>query len=184
MRLMMISALLMLAAGCQPIEPAPSTSDSPAPATPSTAPTVAPTVADPHAPGVLFAIRTAKHSDHDSVEFEFGGTLPPPVTHQYEDEVRFDPSDQLVPLQGKAFLRVVFQGASLDNTAYENDPAKQVKYLGATRIAPGLPMVKELAVAGNFENVLSFGIGLDRKARVSVESSTDPGRITVNLWYS
>jgi hypothetical protein len=177
----MLVGLLFLASACQPL---PGTSDSPS-ATPGDTQTATPTstTKTKHAQGVLVAIRTQKHGDHDSVEFEFGGAQPPPERHRYETEIRFDPSDQPVPLQGKAFLRVVFDGAALDNLAYENDPAKQEKYSGPTRVAPGLPVVKELAVAGNFENVLSFGIGLDRQVRVTVENGGDPARVTVNLWY-
>jgi hypothetical protein len=177
---LMLAGLLFLTAACQPL---PGTTASPAPetTTPGATPTVTTTMK--HAQGVLVAIRTEKHADHDSVEFEFGGTQAPQERHEYESEIRFDPSDQVVPLQGKAFLRVVFQGAALDNLAYELDPAKQEKYQGPTRVAPGLPVVKELAVAGNFENVLSFGIGLDRQVRVTVENQGDPVRVTVNLWY-
>src|SRR5262245_51564483 len=114
----LMALLLMILAACDPVITSPSAEPS---ADASTAKSAEPTKNQPRAAGVLFAIRTAKHSDHDSVEFEFGGPQPPPENHQYEPEIRFDPSDQPVPLQGKAFLRVVFHGAALDNLAYEND---------------------------------------------------------------
>jgi len=175
-----VAVLLALTTACEPLDPI-------------TAPTAPPSATPPasstsdsrlHAQGVLVAIRTTKHTDHDSVEFEFGGTQTPQERHEYENEIRFDPSDQPVPLQGKVFLRVVFHGAALDNLAYENDPAKQEKYAGPTRVAPGLPVLKEFAVSGNFENVLSFGLGLDRQVRVTIENHANPTRVTVNLWYT
>jgi hypothetical protein len=131
--------------------------------------------------GLLVAIRTSKHSDHDSVEFEFGGTTPPAAKHEFVDAVTEDPSDRPVPLQGNAFVWLVFKGATVDTSAYENPPHK---YPGPTRIAPVYPVFKEIALAGSFENVLSFGIGLDRKSRVSVENHTNPSRVTLNFWYS
>ncbi len=181
-RLLTALGLMVLTAACQP---QPSTSDGPTPS-PSSAATLeaSPSPTMVHAQGVLVAIRATHHSDHDSVEFEFGGAQPPDERHQYETEIRFDPSDQVVTLQGNAFLRVVFHGAALDNLTYENDPAKQEKYQGPTRIAPQLQVVKELAVAGNFESVLSFGIGLDHQARVTVDRLNGPPRVTINLWFS
>src|SRR5689334_14748118 len=107
-RLITALSLLALTAACQPL---PSTSDDPTPADSSavTPAASASASASPttkvHAQGVLVAIRTATHSDHDSVTFEFGGTLSPEERHVYEPEIRFDPSDQIVVLQGKDFLR-------------------------------------------------------------------------------
>jgi hypothetical protein len=172
-------AFLFLAAGCEPL---PSTSDDPSPTVTGTT-QASPTVRPPFAQGLLVAIRTSRHADHDSVEFEFGGAQPPQENHRYVDEVRADPSDRPVPLQGNAFLEVVYHGAALDNLPTESDPAKVQRYPGPTRIAPGLPVVKEIAVSGNFENVLSFGIGLDRKTRVSVETGASPARVILNFWY-
>jgi hypothetical protein len=172
-------AFVVLAAGCQPL---PSTSDSPAPAATGTV-VASPSVSPPYPQGLLVAIRTTRYADHDSVEFEFGGAQPPQENHHVVTEVHADPSDQPVPLQGKAFLEVVFQGAALDNMARELDPAKVRKYPGPTRIAPGLPVVKEIAVSGNFENVLSFGVGLDRQTRVSMETGDSPARVILNFWY-
>jgi hypothetical protein len=172
-------AFLFMAAGCQSL---PSTSDGPTPSSTVT-PAASPAASPPFAQGLLVAIRTAQHADHDSVEFEFGGAQAPPESHRFVEGVRADPSDRPVPLQGKAFLEVVCHDAALDNMARETDPAKVQKYPGPTRIAPGLPVVKEIAVSGDFENVLSFGIGLERQTRVTMENGTNPARVVLNFWY-
>ncbi len=87
----------------------------------------------------------------------------------YVDEVRADPSDRLVPLAGHAFLRVVF------------DPAR---YAGRSRVTPNLPLLKEVAAAGQFEAVLSFGVGLDRVAATRVLTLTGPARLVIDFWYA
>src|SRR6266536_663792 len=52
-----------------------------------------------------------------------------------------------------------------------------------TRLTPGLPLLKEVAVAGDFEGVLSFGVGLARPAGLRVQTLTAPARVVIDFWY-
>src|SRR5262249_31038083 len=71
-------------------------------------------------------------------------------------------------------------GGRLDTAPVEPDPAKARRYTGPTRLAPGYPLLKELAGAGDFEAVLSFGLGLASVAGLS--TSTSGATLTLDLW--
>lgn len=132
--------------------------------------------------GLLRAIRTGHHERFDRVVFEFCGTRVPAHRLAYVDEVRRDPSDQPLPLLGQAFLRIVMQGGTTDTAPIAADPATAPRYRGATRLTPSLPLVADLAIAGDFERVLSFGIGLRRPAGLHVTTLSAPPRLVVDFW--
>jgi hypothetical protein len=182
-------------AGPAPAGPTPVAVDpGPAPAPPPMAPPVAPPAPPaPSAPsaarapapaGLLQAIRTGRHPGYDRLVLEFGGTRPPAHQLRYVDRVTRDPSDLPVALRGKAFLYLVFHGATLDTSPRESDPANARRYTGPQRVTPNLPLLKDVAVAGDFEAVLSFGIGLARPAGLRVQTLTAPARLVVDVWYT
>jgi hypothetical protein len=61
------------------------------------------------------------------------------------------------------------------------DPAKARRYTGPERITPDLPLLKEVVIAGNFEAVLSFGVGLAGPARVEVRELSSPARLVIDF---
>jgi hypothetical protein len=121
--------------------------------------------------GTLLDVRAARHSDYDRLVFEFAGRQAP-STHidGYLDRVTEDPSDRPVALAGSAFLRVVFDGARFG--------------AGARRLAPGYPLLRDTVLAGDFEAVLSWGVGLSRPAGVTVTTLAEPARVAVDFWYA
>jgi len=135
-------------------------------------------------PGVLAAISTQRFPDHDRVVFQFHGATPPEVTIRYASRITEDPSDQPVPLVGEAFVAVVFRGARLDTAAVESDPSKVVRYAGPTRLTPRYPVLQELAVSGDFEAVLSFGLGLSAVARLDTSAPAGSGSVILDLWMT
>jgi hypothetical protein len=112
---------------------------------------------------LLRTIRFGRHSGYDRVVFEFAGPIPAYAV-RYVGQIRQDPSDRPVPLEGKAFLSVVMQGGTLDTTPQVDDPAQAQSYEGPRRTQPDLSVVEEIAAAGDFEAVLTFGVGLDNRA--------------------
>jgi hypothetical protein len=114
------------------------------------------------------------------VVFEFTGP-PPAYQVTYVNEVREDPSDRPVALEGDAFLLVVMHGGTLDTTPQVTDPKQARSYAGPRRIRPDLDVVEEIAAAGDFEAVLSFGIGIDERAPFRVLRLSGPGRIVVDV---
>jgi hypothetical protein len=129
---------------------------------------------------LLRVIRSDRHVGYDRIVFEFTGT-PPAYDVRYVDQVRQDPSDRLVQLQGTAFLSVVMPGATLDTTSQVDDPAEAQSYKGPRRLQPDLSAVQEIAVASDFEGVLSFGVGLDHRAAFRVLRLGDPARIVIDV---
>ena len=97
------------------------------------------------------------------------------------DQVRQDPSDRPVQLQGTAFLSVVMQGGTLDTTSQVDDTAEAQSYNGPRRLQPDLSAVQEIAVVGDFEGVLSFGVGLDDRAAFRVLRLSDPARTVIDV---
>jgi len=163
----------------------PSDVDTPAPASASasalaTAPAQAPQ-REPAPAGLFVEMRAASHPGYDRLVFEFGGDKPPPHRIQTVDEVRQDPSDKLIPLRGKRFLVVVFDGAVLDTAQWESDPAKSRRYTGPDRITPDLPLLKEIAISGDFEAVLSFGVGLSGQTEFKVDELSSPSRLVIDF---
>lgn len=173
-------AVLTTTAGCAtpPAEPATSSSkvDTPISAAPSEA-----VPREPAPAGLLVEVRAASHPGYDRLVFEFGGDKPPAHRIQTVDEVRQDPTDKLIPLRGKLFKVVVFDGAVLDTAQWESDPAKTRRYTGPDRLTPDLPLLKEVAIAGDFEAVLSFGVGLAGPVKLDVQELSSPARLVIDF---
>ena len=150
------------------------------PATTRPAPVADPPTVPPVA--LLRAMRTGHHAGYDRVVLEFTGPRVPRHTLAYVDRVTADPSDRPVALRGRAFLLVVLQDATLDTAPRASDPATAPRYTGPRRLTPDHPLLREVALVGDFESVLSLGIGLDRPAGVHVRTLTGPARLVVDVW--
>lgn len=184
----MAMAILAAGTGCQAVPSAPSPVDPAPPTTPAVvssseppAATSVPSGKPPAPAGLLVEMRAASHPGYDRLVIEFGGDRPPPHRIHADDEVRHDPTDRLISLQGKHFQVVVCDGATLDTARWESDPAKARRYTGPERITPDLPLLKEVVIAGDFEAVLSFGVGLAGPARVDVQELSSPARLVIDF---
>lgn len=127
--------------------------------------------------GMLVAIRAARHQDFDRVVFEFAEGLPP-ASVRYVPYLVEDPRGGLLPLRGRAFLQVVFKHAS--TVDQRSSPARRT-YTGPTVITPGLPSLAQVRLAGDFEAVLSFGLGLNQRAGFRVLTLSGPWRVVVDV---
>lgn len=158
--------------------PAPDT----APAEP--APTGTDPVIDPAGPtapaAVLANVRWSDRGTYDRLVLDFtapfGG-----YQVQYVDSLTEDPTGDPVELAGGAVLAVSIQGATRNNAFQTSDTTPLKTYGGPARVAPGLPNLKEVADAGDFEAVLTFGIGLDHKAGFKVMHLTGPERLVIDV---
>jgi hypothetical protein len=90
--------------------------------------------------------------------------------------VRADPSDQVVPLRGRSFLEVVIQGAVAGYAATPITP-----YAGPSTLTPGYRTLRQVSISGDFEAVLSFGVGLSRTAGFRVQRLTAPDRLVLDV---
>ena len=121
----------------------------------------------------LVDVRAGRHPGFDRVVFEFRGGLP---EHRvsYVNQLVEDGSGNPVSVAGAADLQVVFHGAN----AHNEDGSPSV---GPRRFSPGLPAVKEIAQVGDFEAVVTYGVGLDRRRPVTVSTLSGPSRLVIDV---
>lgn len=123
----------------------------------------------------LVAVRAASHPGYDRVVFQFSGPLPAVHTATYVPKVIKDPSGLPLPLGGRAFVRVVFRDATAHTTS--GGPT----YPGALPTTFDLPVLRSVRLAGDFENVLSFGLGLWQRTPLHAFTLTGPSRYVVDI---
>ena len=121
----------------------------------------------------LVDVRAGRHPGFDRVVFEFQGAVPEHHV-RYVDQLVEDGSGAPVSVAGSADLEVVFQGAN----AHEEDGTPSVS---PRRFSPGLAAVKEVAQIGDFEAVVSYGIGLDRRRPLTVSTLSGPSRLVIDV---
>ena len=121
----------------------------------------------------LVDVRAGRHPGVDRVVFEFQGAVP---EHRvgYVDQLVRDGSGRPVAVAGAADLEVVFQGANAHTAA-------GAPTVSPRRFSPGLTAVKEVAQIGDFEAVVSYGIGLDRRRPLTVSTLSGPSRLVIDV---
>jgi hypothetical protein len=121
----------------------------------------------------LVDVRAGRHPGFDRVVFEFQGAVPEHHV-RYVDQLVEDGSGTPVSVAGSADPEVVFPGAN----AHEEDGTPSVS---PRRFSPGLTAVKEVAQIGDFEAVVSYGIGLDRRRPLTVSTLSGPSRLVIGV---
>jgi len=121
----------------------------------------------------LVDVRAGRHPGVDRVVFEFQGAVPEHHV-RYVDQLVEDGSGAPVSVAGSADLEVVFQGANAHTAA-------GAPTVSPRRLSPGLTAVKEVAQIGDFEAVVSYGIGLDRRRPLTVSTLSGPSRLVIDV---
>ena len=121
----------------------------------------------------LVDVRAGRHPGFDRVVFEFRGAVPQ-HTVRYVGQLVEDGSGKPVSVAGAADLEVVFHGAN----AHAEDGTPSVR---PKRFSPGLTAVKDVAQIGDFEAVVSYGIGLDRRRPLTVSTLSGPSRLVIDV---
>jgi hypothetical protein len=124
---------------------------------------------------VLTAIRTGRHHGYERLVLDFSSGFGD-ASVGYAGIIREDPSNRVVPLRGRAYLSVVVRGAVATWNAVPHRP-----YPGPFTVTPNYATLKQVSIAGDFEAVLSFGIGLDRVAGFKVSRLTGPDRLVIDI---
>lgn len=136
----------------------------------------------------LREIRAAHHRGYDRLVFEFSGRLPERTRVRWVDQVTEDASGRPVRVAGNAFLEVSMfpvRGHTSDgSTTY-----------GARRRAYDLPNIATVVNSGDFEAVVSFGVGLMKRSsilrtmrlrhpsRYVIDVRTNFKRTRVKAWF-
>jgi predicted secreted protein len=122
----------------------------------------------------LSAVRAAGHPGFDRLVFQFAGALPPGRSVTWVPKVVQDASGKVVPLGGRFFLKVVFRPAAAHTAA------GHVSWTGTIPGQLDLPVLRSVKLAGDFENVLSFGVGLWEKVPLHVFTLPAPPRVVID----
>jgi hypothetical protein len=121
----------------------------------------------------LIDIQAAHHPGFDRVVFRFDGGLPSRRSVGYVNRLTGDPSGAPIPIAGRAILRVVFSPAAA------HDDAGNVTT--PSRFAFALPNVMSVVRSGDFEAVLSHGIGLAQGSSFHMFTLTGPSRVVIDI---
>src|SRR6202022_887493 len=144
---------------------------------PSPAPTPQPFTCSDHSGGSaglnaqLTGIRVASHEadGYDRIVFDFSGGVPSYALSRQESATFIrDASGQSLPLDGSAGIKLVFR----DTDAGPGVPVDT---------APRLKSVREIAQIGNFERVLSYGVGLSSAQCLRTQELSGPSRLVVDV---
>jgi hypothetical protein len=134
----------------------------------------------------LTDVRVGAHDGFDRVVFEFeepdpnpagnGGiphfqikTAKPPFTE--------DPSDLPIDVEGDAFARIVFQGAS----GYDFDG--NATYDGPRRLTPGFGTLAQVVEGGDFEATMTWILGLSRPTCWRITELHSPERLVIDFHH-
>src|SRR6202022_3838525 len=123
------------------------------------------------AAATVSAIRIAHHDGYDRLVIGFATSNNMPqyqLTQQATSHFVRDASGQPVTLDGTAGLRLVLRNADITPGA-------------PTDLKPALPSVREVAQIGNFERVVSYGVGLGTPAGFRVLELSGPTRLVVDV---
>lgn len=125
---------------------------------------------------ILVAIRAASHPKespkYERVVFEFSGPVPY-LRIEYVTQLIADGSGAPVGITGKAILQVQFTPAQA-----HNDRGKPT---APNNINLRLSLVKQIVSTGDFEGVVTYGIGLVRKTETRILTLGNPLRVVIDF---
>jgi hypothetical protein len=123
------------------------------------------------AAGTVYDVRTAHHDGYDRLVIGFPTTNTTPqyqLNRQATSHFVRDASGQSVVLNGSAGIRVVLRNADIVAGAPSD-------------LKPSLPVIREVAQIGNFERVVSYGVGLATPACFRVLELSGPTRLVIDV---
>lgn len=121
----------------------------------------------------LVAVRAAAHDGFDRVVWEFDGPLPERTVVQRGPALHADGSGHRIPIAGRSVLTVSILGARAHDEA--GTPT------GAEHLVPGLPNVVEVVRSGDFEAVVSYGVGIVSDEPHRVFQLANPSRVVLDV---
>ncbi len=128
----------------------------------------------------LVAIRAAYHPEatpkYDRVVFEFRGTLPNRIDVRYVNTLRGDGSGLPIAIAGKAILQLSLSPAVAHTDAGTVTAPDRVRYR--------LPIIQEVVRSGDFEAVVTHGIGVSRKTEFRFLTLENPTRVVIDFILS
>jgi hypothetical protein len=114
-------------------------------------------------------VRVGSHADYDRVVFEFTDGLPEASLERAEPPFTQDASGAPIDVEGSSFLRLVMRGGTKQTEAGTSS------YDGPLDFDPGFATLVDLIEGGDFEAQSTWYLGLTSEACVRVITLTDDG---------
>jgi hypothetical protein len=138
-----------------------------------------PAAADAQSPPAfsqLTNIRVGRHATYDRVVLDFRGPLPSSFRANWVNGLFADASGKPVPLPGNKFVSVNMHNASSFDLSF------RPTYTGPRKFnTPQLRNVVAVTITGDFEHVLSIGLGTRRHTWLHVFTLTAPNRLVIDI---
>jgi hypothetical protein len=122
----------------------------------------------------LTQVSAAHHYGHDQLVFQFRGGVPAKYSARYVSQVIGDASGLPVNVVGSARLQLRFTPAAGHNQ-------KGIVTYGAMQRTYALPELIQVVNSGDFESVLSFGVGLAQRAPFHMYAQPRLGRVVLDV---
>jgi peptidoglycan hydrolase-like protein with peptidoglycan-binding domain len=133
--------------------------------------------ADTQGQARLRRVRAGRNKDFDRLVFDFDGPVPG-VDVAYVRELVADGSGEPIPLRGRAVVQIVLRPA----VAHHEDGSPSVT--GPLPDVTGFAAFRQVADAGDFEAVLTWGIGVAARTGLRATRLTGPSRIAVDVVHA
>ena len=121
----------------------------------------------------LVAVRAAAHDGFDRVVWQFDGPLPERTVVQRGTALHADGSGHRIPIAGRSVLTLSMIGASAHDDAGRST--------APDHLVPGLSNVVEVKGSGDFEAVVSYGVGLVTDRPYRLFRLTRPSRVVLDV---
>jgi len=139
--------------------------------------TSAKSASDPNVSRVtqVWQIRVGNNGTFDRIVFD-QRVSPSGYRVRYVTRVLSDPKGAVVAMKGKYFLQISMSGTT--TASLSGMPSR-----ASTLITPGLPELAQIRRVGEFEQVVSYGVGLNRYRSFRVFRLTNPARLVVDIHH-
>ena len=124
---------------------------------------------------LLTAVRATAGATSDQVVFEFSNLQPGHQLTVVTKPIHADPSDAVVPIAGNFVVQVRMEPAS--GIAPDATPT----YTGPTSITVNGASVLQVVQVGDFEDVLTWDVGLTQQVAFTASTLADPNRLVVDV---
>jgi hypothetical protein len=131
--------------------------------------TTAQTTAQP----TLVAVRAGHHPGLDRIVMEFSGGLPAHRALRWVDQVTADASGRPLRVAGHRFFELSVSDAVAHDAAGHRSVASSQTY--------NMPNITQSVIAGDFEGVVTLGVGVQRHTVTTMYTLSSPSRIVVDL---
>jgi peptidoglycan hydrolase-like protein with peptidoglycan-binding domain len=127
-------------------------------------------------PALLVGLRAGRNKDFDRLVFDFHGPVPG-LRVQYVDQLYQDGSGEPIPLRGRAVVQIILSPAA----AHREDGTPT---LSGMPDLTGFAAFRQVADAGDFEAVLTWGIGVAARTGLRGMTLTGPSRVAVDVMHA